>query len=369
MLRRIAKILLVASISITYGQASLAQQRAARPAATPAPQVSNITVPAGATVPLALVTAIWSKKAKVGEVVYAQTTFPVLADGQIAIPAGTYVQGKLLSFTRPGFFTPHSQLQIEFTKLIFPGGYAVELPSLPLQATAADDVIPAIAIPYVEVSRASQVLLDRGSQFDMVLQLPMSLDGFAVTTAVNRTNSANAEKLQSAVVCHPIPPTAGTPDVVVPGTPGTPGTPPTVIPGAPGQPDVVMPGTPGTTGTPDTVIPGTPGTPGIPCPGPPVVNPHPKQQAYSKTFQLDAAVQLSGKQLPAGKYEVRWSGLEPITSVEVLGNGIAVQARARVVILKGASSTDATKLRATSNGTNALDSIRFAGQGFALYFD
>lgn len=369
MLRRIAMVLLLASISPAYGQVSSAERNAQPlPAKVPAASTSGIVVPAGTTVPLALVNAIWTNKARVGDAVYAQTTFPVIAGGQAAIPPGTYVQGKILALARPGWFTPHAQLRIEFTKLIYADGYAVELPALPLQFTAAGDVLPAVAIPYVEVSRNSSVLLDAGSQFDMVLQLPLALDSDDVARAARRSASTHAEQPQSAVVCHPIFPTAGSPDIVVPGTPGTPGTPPTVIPGAPGQPDVVIPGTPATPGTPDTVIPGTPGTPGIPCPAPPVVLPHAKQQRYVERFQLTHSVQLGGKQLPAGAYEIRWSGLEPLISAEVLGGGTGVQALARVVFLSGASPADATSLRANPDGSSSLASLRFAGQDFAIYF-
>ena len=374
MLRRFAMVLLFAFIFPAYGQTAYGQVGQAQRGAQPNPAIdrpsstSSIVVPAGTTVPLALVNAIWAKRAKIGDAVYAQSTFPVVADGRIAIPPGTYAQGKILSLSRPGWFTPHAQLRIEFTKLIFANGFAVELPALQLQAPPADDVIPAVTLPYVEVSRNSSVLLDAGSQFDMILQFPLSLDAYDVSLAARRSASIRAAQPQSAVVCHPIPGSPGTPDVVVPGTPGTPGTPPTEIPGAPGQPDIIVPGTPATPGTPDTVIPGTPGTPGVPCPPLPVVLPHAKQQPYVERFRLDRAVQIGGKPLPVGAYELRWSELAPLVSVEVLGSGIVAQVRARVVILTGAAPADATNLRANPDGSNSLASVRFAGQDFALYF-
>jgi hypothetical protein len=80
------------------------------------------------------------------------------------------------------------------------------------------------------------------------------------TVVVKR--NARVVGVSHADSCY-VPGTAGTPDIIIPGTPGTPG-----MPGIPGTPD--SPGTPDIPGTPDTpptVIPGTAPTPGmwVPC--------------------------------------------------------------------------------------------------------
>ena len=56
-------------------------------------QAATITVPAGTVVPLTLVSPIKSKSTKVGDAVRAVVAFPVTVGAQIAIPAGTYVEG------------------------------------------------------------------------------------------------------------------------------------------------------------------------------------------------------------------------------------------------------------------------------------
>jgi len=348
---------------------------------------TGIIVPAGTTVALALTSPIMASAAKVGGSVYAETAFPVAVNNQMAIPVGSYVQGRIDTLTRPGWLSPHAQLQIHFTKIIFANGYTVELggpqsvnttqpgaeqstPAPETPAAAADDVIPAVANVYVLVSSRSDVLLDNGTQVEMVLQVPLRLNAGQVAAAQRQPSPAAFAPLKSATRCRPIPGSPGTPDTVIPGTPGSPGTPPTVIPGAPGTPDIVIPGTPATPGTPDTVIHGSPSTPDIPCPGPPAVTSNPKAQEYREPFQTGVPVQVSGKPLAAGSYQVTWKGLGPRTQVDILQNGkLVAGVRARAVLLDRKSPADTPEMRTNSDSSLSLQSLRFAGQTFALYFD
>jgi len=86
------------------------------------------TIPAGTKIPVALKHAISTKSAREGDPVYAQTTFPLAIDGKIIIPAGTYVQGKIMAVKRPGRVKGRGELMMHFTSLIFPSGYTVALP-------------------------------------------------------------------------------------------------------------------------------------------------------------------------------------------------------------------------------------------------
>lgn len=220
-------------------------------------------------------------------------------------------------------------------------------------------MIVAVATPYVN-----------GSQVEMILQVPLRLNAAKAAAAARNANPALLAQFRSATLCRLIPATSGTSDTVIPGTPGTPGTPDTVIPGGPGMPDIVIPGTPATPGTPDTVIPGMAGSPDIPCPGPPVVTSNPKAQNNKKSFQLDAAVQFFGKQMPAGTYQINWQGSGPTAQVDILqGSSVIASVRARVVVLNRKSPADTPGTRANPDGSLALESLRFAGQNFALYFD
>ncbi|MGH9740405.1 MAG: hypothetical protein ACRD4X_17730 [Candidatus Acidiferrales bacterium] len=337
--------------------------------------------PAGTMVPLALVRPVLAKSAAVGEAVYAETAFPVVVGGRLAIPAGTYVRGEIDSITRPGVFSPHAQFEIHFTQLIFANGYTFEFSSMqsvagasqPTSAVAspasANDVIPAVALVYVDVTRGNDVLLDNGTQFEMVLQEPVQLISASVASAARAAKPLDPRQFRTASVCRPTPGSPGTPDTVIPGTPDTviPGTPDTVIPGTP---DTVIPGTPDTVipGTPDTVMPGSPATPDIPCPGPPVVAGSTK--ARKQSFALGAPAQLAGQQLASGSYEAAWKGSGPLALVQILHNNkVVASIQARVVLLDRKSPAPAAGMVTNPDGSRSLQSLRFAGQSFALYFD
>ena len=386
-MRRLASALLLTAFS------------AAAQTVLPPPDVQNrtqeknaaikpkVVVPAGTTVVLSLTNPILAKSAKAGDGVYAQTAFPVTVNNQMVIPPGAYVQGVIDTLTRPGWLSPHAQFQMHFTKIIFANGYTVELagprsasvgepaaspasPAPGMTPPPADDVIAAVATPYVLVSSQNDVLLDNDSQIEMVLQVPLRLDAAKVAAAARQSNPGPLGQLKSATRCRPIPSTPGTPTTVIPGTLGTPGTPDIVIPGGPGVPPTVIPGTPASPGTPDTVIPGSPGSPGIPCPAGPVVTSNPKIQNYSQKFQIAAPVQVVGVPLPAGSYQATWKGSGPFAQVDVLQNGNhVVSVRARVVLLNRISPADTPGTRANPDGSLSLQSMRFAGQAYALYFD
>lgn len=68
---------------------------ASKPAPAPAASQS-ITVPAGTEVPVALVAALSSKSAKVGQTVQARVTNNVMVDGRTAIPQGLIVAGSVI---------------------------------------------------------------------------------------------------------------------------------------------------------------------------------------------------------------------------------------------------------------------------------
>jgi len=386
-MRRLAMaILLTASTSVAQTASPQPNSQAPVQPGTISAE-SGLVVPAGTMVMLMLTSPILARTAKVGDGVYTQAAFPVAMKNQMAIPAAAYVLGQIDALIRPGWLSPHAQFQIHFTKIVFANGYTVEIGGPqkvttgqpPAQAASAapgtppappDDVVAAVATPYVQVSAANDVLLDNGSQIEMVLQVPLRLNADNVAGAARVSSPSLFAHLKSATLCRPTFGTPGTPATVIPGTPGTPGTPPTVIPGGPGMPDTVIPGTPATPGTPDTIIPGTPGTPGVACPNPPVVTSNPKVQSYKESFQISAPVQVSGVQLSGGSYQVTWKGPAPSAQVDIFQNGnMIVSALARVVLLNRKPPADAPGTRTNSDGTVLLQSLRFAGQTFALYFD
>jgi hypothetical protein len=115
-------LLLLALVGITCAQES--------PATTqdPSARSGSITLPAGTKVPLALNSPISTKTARPGDPVYAHTTFPVVLNQHVAIPAGTYVQGIVTSIKRAGRVKGRAEVLMHFTSLVYPNGYTVALP-------------------------------------------------------------------------------------------------------------------------------------------------------------------------------------------------------------------------------------------------
>jgi hypothetical protein len=126
---------------------SFAVAQETRPDASPAfaPGAENghkvaheITIPAGTKVPISLRNAISTKSSHEGDPVYAQTTFPVVIDERIVIPAGTYMQGRISSIKPAGRIKGRAEVLMHFTTLIYPSGYTVVLPGSLENAPAVD---------------------------------------------------------------------------------------------------------------------------------------------------------------------------------------------------------------------------------------
>jgi hypothetical protein len=99
-----------------------------KPLERPKRPESKVSIPAGAEILLRLEHAITTKSAKVGDPIYAVTSFPYAVDGQMLVPAGTYVQGRISAIQRPGRVKGRAELLFHFTTLIYPNGYTVLLP-------------------------------------------------------------------------------------------------------------------------------------------------------------------------------------------------------------------------------------------------
>lgn len=118
-------------LAATLGGAQVNPEKApVRPeVVTPSPAGSDsLTIPAGTKVPLALKQSISTKNAKEGDPVYAATTFPVVINARIVIPAGTYVQGRISQVKRGGRIKGRAEVLMHFSTLIYPSGYTVVLP-------------------------------------------------------------------------------------------------------------------------------------------------------------------------------------------------------------------------------------------------
>jgi len=90
--------------------------------------VSTLSIPAGTKIPVALKHALSTKSAREGDSVYAETAFPFVLNDRVLVPAGTYVQGRIIQVQRGGRLKGRAELLIHFTTLVYPNGYTVLLP-------------------------------------------------------------------------------------------------------------------------------------------------------------------------------------------------------------------------------------------------
>ena len=91
-------------------------------------------VPAGTHIPLVLHNAVSTRSARPGDPVYFETLFPVMIDGKVVIPAGSYVSGEVTESKRPGRVKGRGELMIKLTTMILPNAYMVNLNAVPSNA-------------------------------------------------------------------------------------------------------------------------------------------------------------------------------------------------------------------------------------------
>jgi hypothetical protein len=209
---------------------------------SPTTSSPTIVVPIGTAIQLTLMSAVKSKSTKAGDTVRAVVAFPVTIGTQLAIPAGTFVDGSVIRVTAHPAGGQKPSFRVHFTRLVFSNGYSVPLngentealltpadsgaaadevaeivpPRLPgmrfamgegqigvappptqpasvgpnpglvigisLGATAAV-LLTAIALSHQHMKDTDFVLYDAGWQFQMVLDSPITLDASQVSAA------------------------------------------------------------------------------------------------------------------------------------------------------------------------------------------
>jgi type IV secretion system protein VirB10 len=83
---------------------------------------SAFSIAPGTHILLSMINSISSKQAQVGDRIYLETAFPVLAGNRIAIPQGSYVTGTVTEVKRPARGRHAGELQVRFDSLILPNG-------------------------------------------------------------------------------------------------------------------------------------------------------------------------------------------------------------------------------------------------------
>ena len=273
-----------------------------------------IIVPAGTRLALVLTHPVDSKTVHRGDDIYAQITAPVAVGEQVAIPAGTFVQGQVEKLRRNG---NRGEFLMQSLSLLFANGYvasisgpmniesdegtawrnpsnaaktgAIAAPlagaglgaaigsavhttqSSTLGGTTITTATPkgiaigsvvgmaaGAVVSIVLLARSHDFYVEVGSPMETDLPQPLTLAENQVADAVRQAQSQPPAPMPIARPLPPPPPLPSNHGICY--TPDTPGTPPTIIPGTPPVGN--------SPGVPEIVIPGTPSIPGsaYPCP-------------------------------------------------------------------------------------------------------
>jgi type IV secretion system protein VirB10 len=87
-----------------------------------AKNTSEFIIEPGTRIPLSMINSISTKHAAEGDRIYLETVFPILANGRIVIPPGSYVAGTVTESKRPGRIKGRGELYVRFDSITLPNG-------------------------------------------------------------------------------------------------------------------------------------------------------------------------------------------------------------------------------------------------------
>jgi len=89
--------------------------------------------------------------------------------------------------------------------------------------------------------------------------------------------------------------------------------------------------------------------------------------ANKGSMQLLDSVTVSGKQLPAGDYSVKWDGTGPNVALSIMkGKKVVAETSARLIDLSQTPASDSAVVKSNDDGSRSLAEIHFGGKKYAL---
>lgn len=112
--------------ALTLGLSSLLCAQEAAPAkslsSVETAEAASYIIDPGTKIPLGLINSISTKHAAEGDRVYLETVFPVMVNGRMVVPPGSYVAGTVTYVKRPGRVKGRGELYVRFDSLTLPNG-------------------------------------------------------------------------------------------------------------------------------------------------------------------------------------------------------------------------------------------------------
>jgi type IV secretion system protein VirB10 len=102
--------------------ASAAPPGASQEAAQESQMEAQMVVPEGTVIPIVLTAYLNTRSSQVGDMVYAETIYPVWIQQRLVIPSGSAIRGTITDVVRPGKVKGKGRLAIRFDDILLPNG-------------------------------------------------------------------------------------------------------------------------------------------------------------------------------------------------------------------------------------------------------
>ena len=98
------------------------QEGGFKPREQPPTEAGVYRIETGTRVLLNMINSVSTKQAQVGDRIYLETAFPIMSQGKIVIPQGSWVTGTITEVKRPGRVKGRGELQVRFDSLTLANG-------------------------------------------------------------------------------------------------------------------------------------------------------------------------------------------------------------------------------------------------------
>jgi hypothetical protein len=112
-------LLVLGSLTLAFG----ASQESGQEKVTEA----EIAVPEGTVIPIVITEYLNTRSSQVGDVFYADTTYPIWVQQRLVIPKGSTIRGTVTEVVRPGKIKGKGRLAVRFDDILLPNGVKKDL--------------------------------------------------------------------------------------------------------------------------------------------------------------------------------------------------------------------------------------------------
>lgn len=119
-------LFLAAFLFLAFGSLALVGESAQGTGSDWSPE-AEITVPEGTVIPIVLTEYLNTRNSQVGDVFYADTTYPIWIQQRLVIPKGSTIRGTVTDVVRPGKIRGKGRLSVRFDDILLPNGVRRDL--------------------------------------------------------------------------------------------------------------------------------------------------------------------------------------------------------------------------------------------------